>query len=81
MVSLYVNILLDNTITYNFFLDYDGRINVDQHACGEFNISKMNGWGTIEDNFKKKLCIDVIIELIKQNNIQIGEIQQAITKL
>lgn len=109
LVSLYVDLLIDKTITYNFFLDYDGRISVHEAECGEFAtqtpkqipieeiviniyfniipllISCFNkaisiGWDKIEIQFKKSLSIDVIIELIKQNGIELKEIEQAITK-
>lgn len=36
LVSLYVDILVDNKLTYNFFLDYNGRLSIYKNACGEF---------------------------------------------
>ncbi|MBE6089548.1 MAG: hypothetical protein E7206_16250 [Clostridium beijerinckii] len=106
LVSLFVDLKVDN-ITYNFFLDYDGRISVYRAECGEFatetpkqmsieeivmniyyeiipllkscfNKAISQGWGDIESEFKKSLSIDVIKELIKQNDIQIKEIEEAL---
>lgn len=106
LVSLYVDLMVNN-ITYNFFLDYDGRINVYKAGCGEFatetpkqipmeeiainvyyeviplliscfNKALSQGWDDVENEFKKNLSIDVIRELIKQNDIKIEEIEEAL---
>ena len=36
LVSLYIDILIDHNKTYNFFLDYDGRISIYPGSCGKF---------------------------------------------
>jgi hypothetical protein len=107
LVSLYIDLLMDSSMTYNFFLDYDGRINIYEAECGEFatqtptqipiekivmdiyfriipllrtafNKALLEGWNDIESKFKKKLSLDVIIGLIKQNDIEIAEISEVI---
>ncbi|RXM68344.1 hypothetical protein [Clostridium tetani] len=109
VVSLYIDILLNGTISYSFFLDYDGRIGVCQSECGEFatqtpqpmsldkiildiyfdiipflhkkfNEALSNGWEDIEKKFKKRLSIDIIFDLIRQNSIEFSELEEELSR-
>lgn len=107
LISLYIDVTLED-ISYNFFLDYDGRLSVNRGECGNFNNqesktmefteiilniyykvipllisgfnkAKTEGWLKEEYEFKKQLSLEVIADLIKQNNIDIKEIEQEVS--
>jgi len=66
LVSLYIKILYNETITYSFYLDNDGRLSIFNSECGEFATEEPKIL-EIEEIFLK-VYFDIIPFLIQQYN-------------